>query len=220
MNLSLNDAVKDEVRNTYKQYIKQNGRRVLITTKTFKEKQGPTLHENNGISSMLVPLDCDTINTLRCIEDFVKENVDSPCYKPLWLQNAMYVNVSKWCLYEVLNPDGSIKPASDSIVLGSGWYTFQISVSHVYIGPHRGGQTFSLSLHVTKVTYQPQDILDATFDTIMRELNTPSTSDVAVKPPTPPKTEKKKKKQRRRKVNVESDPSTVPAKLFCDKVGQ
>ena len=151
---------------------------------------------NNGITSVIVPLDTNLITALQRVEDFVKENVDSPRYKPLWLTGAMCVNVSKWCIYELIDIHGNVKPFTGSVTLGDGWYTYQIQVSHAYIGPHRGGETFSLSLHVTKIRYQPQDPIDEVLVDLMKSIE-------------PEKPDKKRKRSRKK---ADTEPPVVPAK--------
>lgn len=155
---------------------------------------------NNNVTSLLMPLHPDIITVLRRVEDFVKANVNSPSYKPLWLNSAMYVNVSKWCAYELIDSDGYNKPMSGNVTLGSGWYTLQTHVSHVYIGPHKGGETFSLSLYVVKICYQPIDMVDDEVTAFIQSLE----------PAIPVKADKKKSRRRK---NDNTDPAIVPVKI-------
>ena len=148
------------------------------------------------MASVLIPLDEDTVAALTNIENFVKTNVDSPRYKPLWLKKAMYANVSKWCNYELMNHDGTHQTLPNDLILGSGLYSFQIHVSHVYIGPHKGGETFSLSLHVTNIKYEPEQNVEKDMTDFLESLE--------------PKIEslptKQDKKQKRRKLKFEKFP--------------
>ena len=41
--------------------------------------------------------------------------------------------------------------------LGKGFYSIVIHPSHVYVGPHRGGKIFSLSLHVIEISDKESD---------------------------------------------------------------
>ena len=184
--------------NTCKQYVKENGRRFLITTPPYEMKEGPKFMMNNNITSVLVPLCAPIVAELQRVENFVKENVDSPRYKPLWLFGNMYVNVSKFCNYEVIDGNNYAKPLLGDVTFGNGWYTFQIHVSHVYIGPHRGGETFSLSLHVTRISYQPQDTIEEALDNLMQSLE-----------PAPKCDTKTEKKRRRRNKSANADQSVV-----------
>ena len=124
---------------------------------------------NNKVTSVLIPLDDLTRSTLSEIETFVKSNVDSPRYKPLWLKDAMYVNVSRWCLYEQINSDGSRALLPPGSFLGKGTYSLTLHVSHVYVGPHKKDETFSLSLHVSRIAYKAeQDTLIELIESIDR----------------------------------------------------
>lgn len=109
------------------------------------------------MSAVRIPLDEVTRATLNGIESFVKANVASPKYKPLRLNDFMYVNVSKWCRYEQINFDGSCTPMAPNSLLGRGMYSITILADHVYVGPHRGGETFSLSLFVHQIAYKSED---------------------------------------------------------------
>ena len=110
---------------------------------------------------MLLPLDDGTKSTLSRIESFVKSNVVSQTYKPLWLKDAMYVNISKWCRFETVHFNGTRTLLPQGTVLGKGTYSVTLQVSHVYVGPHKGGETFSLSLHITNLAFKPEeDIMD------------------------------------------------------------
>ena len=120
-------------------------------------------------------LDSVTKAKLQVIENFVQANVVSEKYKPLFLHNAMYVNLSKWCKYELMKPDGSRQPLPAETYLGKGTYSLEIQASHVYIGPHRGGETFSISLHIVRLGYQPDPSLGDIIDDIVQSMQTPPT---------------------------------------------
>ncbi|MEL7308513.1 MAG: hypothetical protein AAGK05_12040 [Pseudomonadota bacterium] len=79
--------MKDEVRNTYKQYLKLNGKRALISIPEFFKETGLKINANNKVASVLVPLTDDTRATLSSLESFVQQNVQSEKYKPLWLKD-------------------------------------------------------------------------------------------------------------------------------------
>lgn len=170
--LTFTAMVKNETNNTYKSHLKLNGRRVIIATPLLHQKKGLKFLVKNNMTAVLVPLDPDTISVLKEIENFTKENIDSERYKPLWLKNAMFVNVSKWCEYELIASDGSPQPFPENQILDTGLYRLEIHVSHVYIGPHKGGETFSLSLHVTKISYEPQEDIEELMNDFVKSLET------------------------------------------------
>lgn len=150
--------MKSEVSDTYKQFLKEDGNQVLIETCIFFLDDSLKITPTTNSTSVLLPLDPMTKAKLQRIESFVKENVKSEMYKPLLLEDSMFVMLSKWCNYVLINPDYSRRPLPTNTFLGKGRYTAVIHVSHVYIGPHQGGQTFSLSLTVKELTYKPEEI--------------------------------------------------------------
>ena len=155
MKLELTEAVKNEVSNTYKQFIKSEGKTLVLSTVPFRRENGLRFNTNNAVTSVLVPLDKDLIDSLTHVENFIKSLVPLEKYKPLWLKNSMFVNVSKWCKYELVKPDGTTQSLPEDMSFGAGIYKIDITVSHLYIGPHRGGEHYSLSLHATKIAYEP-----------------------------------------------------------------
>ena len=55
MNLALNDAVKSEVsNNSYKQYLKEDGRRVLLQVPNFYRENHLKILINNNVTAVLV----------------------------------------------------------------------------------------------------------------------------------------------------------------------
>ena len=136
--LSLSEPVKNEVSDSYKQYLKLHGKRVLVQVPEFFRESGPRFLVNGKITSVLVPLDDTTKASLSSLESFVQANVSSEKYKPLWLHEAMYINMSRWCQYDQINPDGSRTSITPETFFGKGHYSMLIQASHVYVGPHRG----------------------------------------------------------------------------------
>ena len=178
---------------------------MLIKIPQFFREDGLKFLVNNNVTSVLVPLDSVTKSTLANIETFVQANVESEKYKPLWLKDSMYVNISKWCSYFLIAPDGSRQPLPVGMNLACGMYNLELHVSHVYIGPHKGGETYSLSLHITELTYEPkQSITD-----IMEEIVNPTQS-----PPVSVSQPISKPKQRRSRKGVPLDEIDGPKRVF------
>ena len=163
--------MRNEVSNTSKQYLKLHGRRVLVSVPEFYRDAGLQFTLNGNVTSVLIPLDDSTRKTLGVIENVVKANVQSEKYKPLWLGDVMYCNVSHWCQYDSINSDGTRSAIQPGTVLGKGYYTMMLHASHVYIGPHRGGETFSLSLHVIHITYKPGNEVMDLIESLARDFN-------------------------------------------------
>ena len=114
------------------------------------------------------------------------------------------MNMSKWCKHVLRHPDGSRQPLPHDVFFEKGMYTAELYVSHVYIGPHRNGETFSLSIHVTELVYQPEQNLLDVVDELMQTMQPP--------PSTPPVTsvgKGKAKKSRRRMALSETERQPV-----------
>ena len=177
-------------------------------------------NSENSITSVHVPLDLTTIQLLYEIEQFVKTNVDSPRYKPLWLKDTIFVNLSKWCRYELINTDGSSQIFPVDLVMGFGWYKFDIQASHVYVGPHKNGETFSISLHVIRIAYKPADDLDTVMTDLIQCLDSdhsePPTCPPPVTPTCPP-TPMKKTKQMTEKKRRQRKPYAIPKPCIQDE---
>ena len=159
MNLTLNDDVKNEVRDTTKRILKQDGKRLIINLPIFRRQHGLGFFLNGNMNSVIVPLNADTIATLTEVENFIKASMPQEKYKPLCLGETMFVNVSKWCKFELVNADATRQPLPDNLNFGEGLYKLDILISHLYVGPHKNGETCSLSLFVTKIAYEPQSNL-------------------------------------------------------------
>ena len=102
-----------------------------------------------------MPLDTWTIANLKVIEDYIVKQLPCERYKPLWLRNAMHVNISKYCTLKMEHADGSMSPIEKWESLGKGTYCFFVHVSHVYKGPHKDGHSCSLSLFASEIIYRP-----------------------------------------------------------------
>ena len=97
--------------------MKQQGRNITIQVPESYIANVLFFKLNTSVPCVLVPLQDITREKLLPLENFVKTNVESQKYKPLWLGNTMFVNISKWCRYEQINPDGSITPIMNDTVL-------------------------------------------------------------------------------------------------------
>ena len=152
-NLTLSEPVKKEVSDQYyRQYLKLHGQPVLIRIPDFYRDNGLKLLCKGEFTSMLLPLDDGTKSTLSRIESFVKSNVVSQTYKPLWLKDAMYVNISKWCRFETVHFNGTRTLLPQGTVLGKGTYSVTLQVSHVYVRPHKGGETCKCPMSMSDLT--------------------------------------------------------------------
>ena len=215
--LQIGQAERNEVSGTETRKITFRGSRLLIKTPTFYREAGLKFTINPKNVSVLVPLDEGTKRSLRTVEEFVKTQVAGERYKPLFLGNAFYVNVSKFCKYEQVMPDGSIQLLSENAVMASGDYVVTLHVAHCYIGPHKGGETYSVSLQVSGILHRPrvetedeEDVMDL-IESLTQEISDQGSVNSSQQlepslfvPPTPfsrkvaPMAQKKKKNGRRR----------------------
>ena len=158
MNLSLGEAVKSEVSDTYKIKLKSNGQRVIIKIPNFYTDNPMKILSTGNLTAALIPLDVVTRTKLSEIDRFVQENVVSTLYKPIWKGESICINFSRRCKYEKLLNNGSRQEMLNE-TLGCGRYSIAIQASHVYIGPHKGGQTYSVALHIVELLYEPEESL-------------------------------------------------------------
>ena len=97
-------------------------------------------------------------------------------------------------------PDGSRQPMSSDTALLRGMYSVVIQASHVYVGPHKSGETYSVSLHIRELLYEPEQNLSDWFDTLM---STPPPSAARNdKPPNAPKRRTQKKRRGKDEVDI------------------
>ena len=175
--LTLNAPTPDKVPASYKQLLTINGKKVILQTRCHQTHSGLSIYCNDTDSKCLaVPLDDWLRTQLSNIEKFVIMNVSIPSdvpkskegayvYKPFVLRDTLLLPISKWCKYFKFD-----KSKGGHVLLENfehferGKYNVDIEVSHVYIGPHKGGQNFSLSLRVTQITYKEEESDISHFD--------------------------------------------------------
>ena len=197
---------------TSKQYLKLHGKRALVVVPEFYRDTGLNFKLNGNITSVLIPLDDSTRKSLTTVETFVKNNVKSEKYKPLWLNEVMYVNVSQWCNYQQINDDGTHSTIQAGTILGKGFYSMHIHASHVYIGPHKNGETYSLSLHVVQITYKPKDDFMDLIESLSGDFDgAPSASSSSqLAKPDPVKRKKKKTTRAKKGLDEIDGHKTIP----------
>ena len=157
----------NKVPGSYKQTIRMNGNRIYLQTMNYRTETGIFMfqHTENKFSLRL-PLDNWLRRNLGLLQDFVvshtKIPVDVPrrdgttyVFKSVIEQDSMMISVSKWCkFYEFDGSKGAYIEVDNFSQFSKGEFSVNIEVSHVYIGPHKGGQHFSLFLRVHQITYK------------------------------------------------------------------
>ena len=197
--LSLSAPILEKVSGdspSYRQFLRHQGKKVIIPTENFSAAS-LNIRTDNKRRSVMIPTDGPFRAQLDVIETFVTKNViippgvvrspdcKVPIYKAQWPQNNMFVTLAPWCKffkhdsqtnsYVVMDPQGPF---------GNGTYHMMVEVSHIYIGPHKEGQLFSLSLHVVQVVYQPEIVstdVDSLFATLQAEQKSAKTRKSKVK---------------------------------------
>ena len=151
---------------SYRSTIHHYGQKLVIKTPDV-ECLGLQTRMTNGTCSLTVPIDSWTRSQLNELEYFVQHNVVIPDdvlapagssrdYRPLWPYPVTYIMCSQWCNYFWKNPEtGMCLSVSPEQLTQPGLFSFSIELPYVYIGPHKGGERFSLSWRLLQVTYTP-----------------------------------------------------------------
>ena len=116
--------------------------------------------------SIIIPLDMWLRSQLMSIQTCIVDKVSIPAsiplpptghyiYKPLCVGNNIAISLSNWCNYYGFNhTKGVYEKVNDVSNFQSGKYNCNVEVSHIYIGPHKNGQNFSISLRVTQIMFK------------------------------------------------------------------
>ena len=168
--ISLSPLTKYEVANkspSYRQYIHYNGAKLMLMTPTFEAEQ-LTLRKSGDDVSVLLPIGAWMRRQFDIVEKYVQQNVTLPAteseqtallfYKPLWQQDKMCFSIARGC--NVFRRNAKINTYEgvkfEDVQFGPGKYTVTVELPHIYIGPHRGGETFSLSTRFAQIVYDPK----------------------------------------------------------------
>ena len=203
--LTLSVPIAKEVRNVvhFRQYLRHRGHKIILTTPPF---------DANGLNDMgyhrnaiMTPVKGWLREQLTTLEHFACENIRIPSsvvqpegttnalYRPLWQGDELLISRSDWCDYFQFDPvQECYTKLTENVPLLKGTYTFSIEVPYIYIGAHREGQLFSLTLRLIQIIYQPPL---PQIEDLDKFLNTDSTPP----PPVVPQVEEKKKRRMQRK---------------------
>ena len=175
MLLSSSPAVKYEVDNRtthYRQHISYQGGKLQLMVSDVTAEDLPRRDFGNSVSFRL-PITAWLRKQLDIIEEFVRDNIDLASlpassstktfvYKPLWRGHQMFVNVSPRCSFQYYNSStAELQSADLSSMHGKGRYSFTISVPYIYIGPHKKGEDYSLSLEIMQMIFYPHIEIEA-----------------------------------------------------------
>lgn len=168
-NLSLSDLQKYEVVNKvphYRQYIRHHASKLMLATPKF-HAQELVLKQQGAQLSALVPVGPWLRHQLNIVEQYACHHVSIPVsvagnkqpgrlYKPLYQQANMYISISQWCNCLKLNREsGTYNSTNMSEMKGKGVYGLTVEVPYIYIGEHRSGEAFSLTLRIVEIIFEP-----------------------------------------------------------------
>ena len=125
------------------------------------------LVDNQFGRAFQIPVESWLRSQLTAVEEFAKDNVDLSClspplperaiYKPFWHGSCMCVPVAPWC--NVLKQNlktGVFETVPYDTEFGRGTFNISLEVPHIYIGPHKKGETYSLSLSIVQMVFHPE----------------------------------------------------------------
>ena len=207
--VTLTNPTPEKVPSSYKQLVKMNGEKVILQTANYQTKSGLLFYCNQKeMKALAVPVDDWLRTQLTILEKAVMTKVTIPpdvpkskegayVYRPLLLRDTLFLSVSKWCRYLKFDDSkGGYTLLEKFVPFEKGQYNVNIEVSHVYIGPHKGGQNFSLSLRITQIMYKEEEKCSEFHldDEILARVLDSTPNDAA--PPTKRKAEKRNKKSK------------------------
>lgn len=154
----------------YRQYISyQDGKLQLVicdvpTEQVLRKDFAKTV-------SFCLPIHPSLRKQFDIIERFVQQSIDPSAlpfssqkdlvYKPLWKGDQMYISVSPLCSFFRFNSKtGEMESVNRSSVCGNGKYNITLQASYIFIGPHKKGEDYSLSLDIVQVVFNPEATQD------------------------------------------------------------
>ena len=113
---------------------------------------------DDWLRTQLLTIEKAVITKVNIPLDVLKSKEGTYVYRPLLLRDTFFVTVSKWCKYFKFDKTkGGYVLLEEFVPFEKGQYNVNIEVSHVYIGPHKGGQNFSLSLRISQIMYKEDE---------------------------------------------------------------
>lgn len=140
---------------------------MLLTTSNFEVEKLEIRGEGNNLS-LLIPTQGTLRTQLNILESFATKNVSfpagltqspeckAPLYKALWQADKMFVALSPWCDFYTFNTSNEeYSKTTSKGPFGKGIYHVTLEVPYIYLGDHKDGHLFSLTLRAVQVIYQP-----------------------------------------------------------------
>lgn len=184
-----------------------------MQTATYQTNAGIYMFSHSpDRASMMLPIDDWLRRQLSMIQDFVISHVAMPAdvpqteegayvFKDVLERDSLLIPVSKWCRIYKFDAASKAYIRLDKFLpfFGKGSFSATIEASHIYIGPHKGGQHFSLSLRVMQIVYNEENAEDTDVD-LLNELLAATVEE-----------EKKAKRLKKPRKTAECRKSTKPA---------
>ena len=122
------------------------------------------MRQHGANHSALITIDTWMRQQLNVTEKFATQNVanlsvdptKNMIYKRLWDGDRMYIGVAPWCQILRKKSESGQYETVDINALGRGTYTVTIEVPYIFIGPHKNGEDFSLTLRIIQITFDPE----------------------------------------------------------------
>ena len=156
---------------SYRSTIHHYGLKLVIKTPDV-EYHGLQTRMSKGTCALTVPIDAWTRSQLNALEKFVQQNIVIPDdvlaptgskrdYRPVWPYPMTFIICSQWCNFYWRNTEtGVTLSVQPEQLTQPGFFSFSIEAPYAYIGPHKGGERYSLSLRLLQVTYTPKTLMD------------------------------------------------------------
>ena len=147
-----------------RQNLAYRGTRIQILLKGVNSDCVKLINNEPGYSYE-IPVESCLRSQLDAIEHFAQRNVDFSCldspptpakYKPLWRGDDMIIQVAPWCrVFQQVDETGGFVSPPHPIHVPNSLVNITVEVPYIYIGPHKNGEHFSVSLSIIQMVYYP-----------------------------------------------------------------
>lgn len=165
--LSVSSPKPYEVQNTlqHRQYINYQHSRLQLFISNVSSESVKFVANKHGHSCQ-IPIDAWLRTQLDTVEQFVQNKVDLSCldpppkivsYKPLWRGNQMFIHLAPWCnILKQTLLEGFFETVGPTAEFGPGRFHISLELSHIFIGPHKNGEHYSLSMSIVQMVFHPE----------------------------------------------------------------
>ena len=162
---TLNSLTLASGKNAFNQKITHHGEAVTIKTPSQRIDYLKIMSTKHGVA-VCVPLDYWTRLQFNTLETFLKENLTIPKeivrhngkrpQVPIMERRYMYVHMDRHCLiiHEKEGSEFDLLNCKPLPILGKGFYSFEIKIQTIYMGPRRDGRLFTLNPYLVSITFK------------------------------------------------------------------